>query len=619
MAITANAAARDVLSRITEDPRLRALEALPVIPPVNLGLALGVWAVFLGSSAAYLQGWLPLPVTIVLSAIAIYASFTPLHDATHRAVSSNAFVNDLIGTISATLLIPCLSTGVYRLLHLEHHRWAGDVERDPDTPLVHTRWPWLPFALAAPELVWAWWWIRKLWPQRTANERLAFFVSLGAHIALTVGMLLSPYRWEFVLLYMIPQKLGIMLVAYSFAHIQHPEGVDWKKAPLLSTGVITTKPRGLMTWLMLGQNDHHIHHLIPHIPWHRYRHVWELGDRVLDEQTLAERGFFRGYDEATVARARVCLDARVQTIRDVARDVRAITFAPAPGTHFPAFEAGAHVDVHLPSGLVRQYSLCNSPTDPDSYEIAVKLDTHGRGGSAEVHAALREGTRLTLGAPRNLFRLDPAASEVVLAAGGIGVTPLLSMSHALHESGAAFRLHIYARSSADVPFGAELDTLAFAEKISTHLDSEGQPGFDADRDVGPYREGRQLYLCGPAGFMNAVRAAATALGWPESAVHSESFGADVSGAAENRPFELELRRSKVRLPVAADETILDALRTRGIEVPTACLQGVCGRCVTPVLEGEVEHRDAVLTPAQRCEQMCLCVSRAREQRLVLDL
>ncbi len=619
MAITSDSAARDVLSRITADPGLESLESLPVIPPVNLGLTLGVWAVFLGSSAAYLQGWLPLPVTVVLSAVAIYASFTPLHDATHRAVSSSPFVNDLIGTISATLLIPCLSTGVYRLLHLEHHRWAGDLERDPDTPLVHTRWPWLPFALAAPELVWAWWWIRKLWPQRTRRERLAFFVSLGSHIALTIGLLLSPYRWEFVLLYVIPQKLGIMLVAYSFAHIQHPEGVDWKKAPLLSTGVITTKPRGLMTWLLLGQNDHHIHHLIPHIPWHRYRHVWDLGDGVLHEQLLAERGLIKGYDEATVAAARVCVDARIQAIREVAAGVRAITFAPAPGTHFPRFEAGAHVDVHLPSGLVRQYSLCNSPTDPDSYEIAVKLDPRGRGGSAEAHAVLREGMQLTLGTPRNLFRLDPRATDIVLAAGGIGITPLLSMSHALYESNTQFQLHVYARTPADVPFHAELDTLGFADRISTHVDTHDQPAFDAERDLGLYLEGRQLYLCGPAGFMKAVRRDAAALGWPESAIHFESFSGDVSDAAENRPFELELRRSKKRLPIAADATILDALRGHGIEVPTACLQGVCGRCVTPVLEGEVDHRDAVLTAEQRCDHMCLCVSRAQGERLVLDL
>lgn len=617
MAITADAQAREVLSRITQDKRVRTLEKIPLIPPVNLGLTLGVWALFLGSAAAYLTGWLPLPVSILLSAIAIYASFTPLHDATHRAVSSNPVINDLIGTLAASLLIPGLSTGVYRVLHLEHHRWAGDVERDPDTPLVHTRWPWLPLALAAPELVWAWWWITKLWPKRTPRERFAFFCSLGLHLAFVVGCLLSPYGWAFFVVYLIPQKLGLMLVAYSFAHIQHPEGVDWQKAPLLATGVITTQPRGLMTWLMLGQNDHHIHHLLPHLPWHRYRHVWDLGDGILHEQTLAERGFFAGYDAQTIAAARVCFDARIQSIREVADGVRAIVFVPTLGTHFPRFEAGAHIDVHLPSGRIRQYSICNSPADRDRYQIAVKRDPNGRGGSAEVHAALREGMSLTIGAPRTLFRLDPTAVEVVLAAGGIGITPLLAMSHALHAAQTPFMLHVYARRTADVPFGDE--TFVFADQIATHVDQVGQPGFDAARDLGAYREGRQLYLCGPAGFMTAVRRGAQELGWPATAIHSESFGADVATATENRPFEVTLHRSKRVIPVASDVSILDALRGHGVVIPTACLQGVCGRCVTRVIEGEVDHRDAVLTAEQRSDQMCVCVSRAKGGRLVLDV
>ena len=227
--------------------------------------------------------------------------------------------------------------------------------------------------------------------------------------------------------------------------------------------------------------------------------------------------------------------------------------------------------------------------------------------------------RITLGAPRNLFRLDPRAEDVVLIAGGIGITPLLSMSHALHEAGKPFELHVCARTAEDTPFHAELDALPFADRIAEHLDTDGRPGFDAARDLGPYRSGRHLYLCGPAGFMQAVREHAAALGWPDSAVHTESFGADVSDAAENRAFEVELRRSKLRLPVASDETILDALRGCGVDVPSACLQGVCGRCITRVIDGDVEHRDAVLSETQQMEHMCLCVSRARGERLVLEL
>jgi vanillate O-demethylase ferredoxin subunit len=615
MAITTDAQARDVLARLTADPKLQALENLPVVPPVNLGLTLGVWAVFLASSAAYLSGWLPLWISIPISALAVYASFTPLHDATHRAVSSNALVNDLIGTLAATLLIPGLSTSVYRVLHLEHHRWAGDLDRDPDTPLVHTRWPWLPLALALPDLVWAKWWVEKLWPQRTPQERFAFFASLGLHLALMAVGLIA-FGWTFFWVYLVPQKLGIMLVAYSFAHIQHPEGVDWQKAPLLSTGVITTRPRGLMTWLMLGQNDHHIHHLLPHLPWHRYRHVWQLGEGILHEQTLAERGVFAGYDDAVIAAARTRLDARIEAVRTVANEVRTLVFVPAPGTHFPRFDAGAHIDVHLPSGRVRQYSICNDPTERDRYQIAVKRDPNGRGGSAEVHADLSAGMAITLGVPRNLFRLDPTAQRVVLIAGGIGITPLLSMAYALEANDTPFDLHVCARTAEDVPFG---DALPFADRAQVHLDRDGRPGFDAGRDLAPYATGQHLYLCGPAGFMKAVEQTARSHGWPEAAIHTESFGADVSQAAENRPFDVVLSRSGKVIPVAPDVTIIDALRGHGVVVPTACLQGVCGRCVTAVVAGEVEHRDAVLTPEQRACQMCVCVSRAAGDRLVLDV
>lgn len=618
MPITADAQAREVLTRLTDDPALKTLEALPLVPPVNLGLTLGVWALFLASSAAYLTGWLPLAATIPLSALAIYASFTPLHDATHRAVSSHPVINDLIGTLAATLLLPFVTTGVYRVLHLEHHRWAGDLERDPDTPLVHTRWPWLPLALAVPELVWAWWWIRKLWPKRTPRERAAFFASLGLYLVFVTGMLISPWRWTFLVVYLIPQKLGIMLVAYSFAHIQHPEGVDWQSAPLLSTGVITTRPRGLMTWLMLGQNDHHIHHLLPHLPWHRYRHVWALGDGILRRQALAERGLVAGYDAAVIASARVRFDARIVAAGDVARGVRSITLVPASGARFPPFEAGAHIDVHLPSGRIRQYSLCNDPAAPDRYRIAVKRDPNGRGGSIEVHDALREGMTISIGAPRNLFALDPAAAHVTLLAGGIGVTPLLAMAHRLHATGTPFTLHLCARTADDVPFHAEIAALPFAAAIQVHLDTD-RPRFDAARDVGAFAPDRQLYLCGPAGFMQAVRTALATVGWPDEAIHAESFGADVSPTAEDRPFELVLSRSGRALPVAADTTILDVLRGAGVLVPAACLQGVCGRCVTPVVEGAVEHRDAVLSAEQRCDRMCVCVSRAAGDRLVLDL
>ena len=181
--IVSDAAVRTLLTQLKSDKQLTQLERIPLIPPINLGLTILAWTIFLSSIAAAAVDWFPLYVSIPVSALAIYSSFTPLHDATHRAVSSSPWLNDLIGTIAACLLVPCLSTSVYRVLHLEHHRWAGDRQRDPDTPLVHIRMPWLLLALAAPDLVWAWWWATKLWRQRTVKERLAFFLSIGAHLS----------------------------------------------------------------------------------------------------------------------------------------------------------------------------------------------------------------------------------------------------------------------------------------------------------------------------------------------------------------------------------------------------------------------------------------------------
>ncbi|MEM6929217.1 MAG: fatty acid desaturase [Myxococcota bacterium] len=618
MAITADAAARDVLSRILTDPRMAEIERIPLLPPVHLALTVGVWATFVGASGAYLTGWLPLPVAMLLNAVAVYVSFTPLHDATHRSVSRDPLVNDLLGTVCGMLLIPGLTTPVYRVLHLEHHRWVGDPERDPDTPLVDARGPWLILALAFPELVWAHWWLTKLWFHRSPQERFAYFGTLGIYVALHVGFLLSPYAWEFVVLWLVPQKAGVMFTVYSFAHIQHPHGVDWRSAPLRATAVIATRPRALMRWVLLGQNDHHIHHLLPHVPWQRYHLVWDLADGVLRRETLVERGLVRGFDEQALADVRTHLEARVSAVREVGEGVRAIRFEPATGTHWPRFEAGAHVDLHLPSGRVRQYSLCNPPTDRDVYEIAVKLDPDGRGGSREVHEVVRPGTTVTLGPPRNRFTLDATTKDAVLVAGGIGLTPLLAMAHALHEQGTPFQMHLCARTREQIPFDAELDQSAFASVVHRHVDQDGRPSFDAASALGAHREGRHVYLCGPSGFMEAVRRSARALDWPDSAIHTESFAAPAVDRQQNRAFEVELRRSRQTLSVPADSTILDELRKRGVFVPTACLQGVCGSCKTRVLEGEFEHRDAVLGEDERREFVCVCVSRAASERLVLD-
>ena len=505
------------------------------------------------------------------------------------------------------------------MLHLEHHRWAGDRQRDPDTPLVHIRMPWLLLALAAPDLVWAWWWATKLWRQRTVKERFAFFLSIGAHFVLVTGFLLSDYSWEFVILYLIPQRLGIMMVAYSFAHIQHPEGVDWQSAPLLSTGVITTKPRSLMTWLLLGQNDHHIHHLLPHLPWHRYRHVWALAHGALYREELAERGLFRGYDEQTLTKAQSMLEVVIRKKELVAEDICALTFEALPNRTLPSFRSGAHIDVHLPSGKIRQYSLCGDPTNRAEYRIAVKKDAAGRGGSVEVHETFREGQRIGISKPKNFFSLDIQANEVVLMAGGIGLTPLLAMAFSLHHAQTPFNLHVFSKTMSQIPFREALKNLPFAHQVFLHADNEGRPSFDAANHIGEYSDGRQLYLCGPAGFMTAVETGAESLGWPATSIFTESFGSTNIHVGASNAFELHLGRTGQTVHVPAHLSIIGVLRNHNIDMPSSCQQGVCGTCVTEVVEGIVEHQDAVLTDDERATHMCPCVSRAAGERLTLNI
>ena len=620
MPITAHADARKVLTALVDDPALGELERLRRWEPMQVGLVGGVWALFLCSTAAALAGWIPTPVAILLNAVAIYGAFTPLHDATHRAVSSDDRINDLLGTLAGTLLLPGMTANVYRVLHLEHHRWVGDPERDPDTVLAHTRGPLVPLLLAAPDLVWLHFWLTKLWPKRNTRERTELVAAFAIYGALHVGLLLSPYAIPFLLLWVLPQRVGIMFTAYTFARIQHPEGTDWNHAPLQSTAVITTRPHRLARLALLGQNDHHIHHLLPHLPWYRYHEAWALGGSLLREQALPERGVFRDFDPIFLASVQTTRRVRVAAVRDVGRDIKAFTLEAAAAPGLPSFTAGAHITLHLPSGTVRHYSLCSDPAATGTWEIAVKREASGRGGSKEVHAALQAGAVLTAGLPCNFFELDDGVSEAVLVAGGIGVTPMLAMAHSLHRRGTPFALHICARDAAHLPFAAELAHMPFAEQVHVHLDDDPVSRFDPARDLPTPGPRHQLYMCGPGGFMDFVRTSATAQGWSSEAIRSESFGVPQADTGTDTAFDVTLKRTGQTVTVPADAPIIDALRNAGVPVRTACLQGVCGSCVVAVLEGEVDHRDAVLSADEQQDRMCVCVSRAcGGSPLVLDL
>ncbi|MFZ3557052.1 PDR/VanB family oxidoreductase [Streptomyces sp. BH055] len=288
------------------------------------------------------------------------------------------------------------------------------------------------------------------------------------------------------------------------------------------------------------------------------------------------------------------------------------------GHDLPAWQPGAHLDLVLPSGLVRQYSLCGDPEDTSSYTVATRFipaDEGGRGGSREVHEQVREGMEVEVRGPRNRFPLDAAAPAYLFVAGGIGITPILPMLREVAARGADWRLLYGGRSRASMPFVEDVRKLGggHAGRVTVVAeDEDGRPGLAAAlADTAP---GTAVYCCGPEGLMAAVEAAL-----PEQCtLHSERF-TPRNSVEGNGPFEVELRRSGRVVDVPADTTVLAAVRSAVPAVAYSCEQGFCGTCQQRVLEGEIEHRDELLTDAERADSMLICVSRARGERLVLDL
>ncbi|MFE2143775.1 PDR/VanB family oxidoreductase [Streptomyces sp. NPDC059456] len=275
----------------------------------------------------------------------------------------------------------------------------------------------------------------------------------------------------------------------------------------------------------------------------------------------------------------------------------------------PPWTPGAHVDVRLPSGLVRQYSLCGDPADAGRYTIAIRLIEDGRGGSREAHAQLTEGAELAVRPPRNHFALEPS-SAYLFVAGGIGITPVLPMLRAATAAGADWTLLYGGRSRASMPFLGELS--AHGSRVTVVPEDEaGLPDLSALAATAP---GTLVYCCGPDPLMTAVREAAP----DPSAVRLERF-APASAAGPARAFTVELHRSGRTVEVAADESALTAVRRELPTTPYSCEQGFCGTCQHRVLAGEVDHRDTLLTDGEREDSMLLCVSRAKDNHLVLDL
>ena len=315
------------------------------------------------------------------------------------------------------------------------------------------------------------------------------------------------------------------------------------------------------------------------------------------------------------------LTVRVDRIARLTPEVSSFELVHPAGRALPAYTAGAHIDVHLPGGHTRTYSLARAPqagSAPARYLIGVKREPASRGGSAALHGRVRAGDLLAIGSPRNTFPLHAGARHHLLLAGGIGLTPLLAMAQQLAAEGAAFTLCVFARSRALLPFADELAALGPAVRL--HLDDPAAPEkLDLRALLAAPAPGTHLYLCGPAGFMQAALDACRH--WDEEHIHLEYFAppTQADGEAEDRPFVLRLARRGIEVPVPADASAVDALHDLGIDVPTSCAQGVCGTCVVPWTAGEPEHRDHCLSATERRHKLALCCSRAKSAVLEVDL
>ncbi|MBV6319429.1 PDR/VanB family oxidoreductase [Duganella violaceipulchra] len=316
------------------------------------------------------------------------------------------------------------------------------------------------------------------------------------------------------------------------------------------------------------------------------------------------------------------LQVRVERRQVEAEDICSYELVSADGAPLPPFTAGAHIDVHVGAGLVRQYSLCNPPQERHRYLIGVLRDPSSRGGSKAMHDEVQAGATLQISAPKNHFPLVEAECSLLLA-GGIGVTPILAMAEALSARGAAFEMHYCARSPERTAFRQRITAAPFAPQVHFHYDSgDAAQKLDLPALLAQLDRKTHIYLCGPAGFIAHVKATAKAQLWPQDQLHLEYFGAAAAPAAGgDQPFEVKLASSGKVYAIPSDSTVLRVLAEAGVFIPASCEQGVCGTCLTRVLDGVPDHRDLYLDESEQAanDQFTPCCSRSKTGTLLLDL
>lgn len=302
-----------------------------------------------------------------------------------------------------------------------------------------------------------------------------------------------------------------------------------------------------------------------------------------------------------------------------AGNVVVVEFESASQAPLPSIEAGSHIDVHLPNGLIRQYSLCQDPKQAGIFRLGILRDPASRGGSNCAFDDIKTGMLLQVSAPRNLFPLVDA-SHSILVGGGIGITPLITMAYTLLDQGKSFELHYCGSSRDRCAFVEELEQGPLSAFTRFHFKADGSNHRDYlghhFAQVDPHSH---VYTCGPNGFMDWVIELAKANQWQEAQIHKEYFNVETDATGD--AFEVYAAQSDKLIQVAAEETLIDALAREGIKIEKSCEQGVCGTCLCDVLEGEPDHRDVYLTDDEKAEndQILVCCSRSKSARLVLDI
>jgi vanillate O-demethylase ferredoxin subunit len=300
-------------------------------------------------------------------------------------------------------------------------------------------------------------------------------------------------------------------------------------------------------------------------------------------------------------------------------NIAVMEFESATSATLPKVEAGAHIDVHLPNGMVRQYSLCQNPNDEGKFRLGILRDPESRGGSVSAFDEIKDGMQIQVSEPKNLFPLLKAKHSVLIG-GGIGITPLITMAYQLASEGTSFELHYCGASPENCAFVDEIKNGELVKYTTFHFKSEGashRAFFESaikNIDLESH-----IYTCGPVGFMDWVINLATTHDFPEQQIHKEYFQVETDTSGDS--FEVVAERSGKIIMVEAGETILQALAKEGIEIEMSCEQGVCGTCMCDVIEGEPDHRDVYFTDEEKAsnEQILVCCSRSKTPRLVLDI